>query len=183
MKREWLTGKTGAILSEEEPNPLFRYVLWRSWDETLPVLVWVMLNPSTADHTVDDPTIKRCIGFAKRLGYGSIMVVNLFAFRSPHPKAMQAAEDAIGPQNDAYLEAIFEEVSEYGGDIVAAWGTGGAHLERDYQVAEMVEGHGNVLMCLGKSKDGHPKHPLARGLHRIPDDSPLIPLRANDGAT
>lgn len=165
-----------AVLSQDET---YRYILTRTWDESLPIMVWVMLNPSTADHTVNDPTILACMDFARRNGYGAITVVNLFAFRSPHPKVMKAAADPIGPENDAYLHDLFEEVAEYGGIIIAAWGTGGAYLDRASEVADLVEQKGNTLMCFGRTKDGHPKHPLARGLHRIDRDTKPFALWVN----
>jgi hypothetical protein len=140
-------------------------------------MVWVMLNPSTADAMVDDPTILACIDFARRNGFGSITVVNLFAFRSPHPKVMLAAADPIGPENDRHIHAELLSAAHSRGMIVAAWGTGGAHLDRDYEIVRAVEGHGLEMMCFGKTKDGHPKHPLARGLHRIPRDTKPFPLR------
>jgi len=164
-----------AVLSEDEQ---YRYLLERTWDESLPLLVWIMLNPSTADHTVDDPTILACMDFARRCGYGGIVVVNLFAYRSPHPKVMQAAEDPIGPENDSWLALVVENAQASKGAVVAAWGTGGSYRERDYQVAALVEARGLSLLCFGKTKDGHPKHPLARGLHRIPRETKPFPLRA-----
>lgn len=167
-----------AVLSDEQPEPLYRYLLTRMWDATLPVMVWVMLNPSTADALVDDPTILACMDFARRNGFGGITVVNLFAFRSPHPKVMLAATDPIGPDNDNHIHAELLTAAHSGGMIVAAWGTGGAHLDRDYEIVRAVEGHGLQMMCFGKNKDGSPKHPLARGLHRIPRDTLPFPLRS-----
>jgi hypothetical protein len=166
-----------AVLSDEQPEPLFRYLLTRMWDAALPTMVWVMLNPSTADAMVDDPTILTCIDFARRNGFGSITVVNLFAFRSPHPEVMLAAADPVGPENDRHIHAELLSAAHSHGMIVAAWGTGGAHLDRDLEVVQAVEGHGLEMMCFGKTKDGHPKHPLARGLHRIPRDTKPFPLR------
>jgi hypothetical protein len=166
-----------AVLSDD-PARAFRYRLERWWDEHLPPMVWVMLNPSTADAEVDDPTIQACMQFARLNGYGGIVVVNLFAFRSPHPKVMQAAVDPVGPFNDLHLSEVFEEASEYGGAVVAAWGTGGSYRGRDRQVIDLIESHGNTLLCFGRTKDGHPKHPLARGHHRIPRTAAPMPFRA-----
>lgn len=170
-----LTDIQRSALLSSEVVPVYRYRLARVWDNTLPVMVWIMLNPSTADHTVDDPTILACMDFARRNGFGGITVINLFAFRSPHPKVMRAAVDPVGPDNDGHLDYVFEEISEYGGMIVAAWGANGDYQGRAQKVVEMVEQHGNTLMCFGVTKDGHPKHPLARGLHRIPRDTPPQP--------
>jgi hypothetical protein len=165
-----------ALLSDETPAPLYRFQLGRMWDAALPVMVWIMLNPSDADDYIDDPTILACIDFAKRNGCGAILVVNLFAFRSPHPKVMRAAADPVGEANDNHIEAALQSVGA-GGFVIAAWGTGGAHLGRDAEVARLIDKHGVELMCFGITKDGHPKHPLARGLHRISRDTKPFPLR------
>lgn len=166
-----------AALSNEDP-PLYRYWLRRTWNDDLPVMVWVMLNPSTADHEVDDPTILACMDFARRNDCGGILVVNLFAFRSPHPKVMLSADDPIGPDNDHFiLEAVRGSVAA-GGMVIAAWGTNGSHLDRDLQVVDLLEAHGLEVMCFGKTKDGHPKHPLARGTHRIDRDTKPFALRS-----
>jgi hypothetical protein len=165
-----------AGLSSESP-PLYRYWLRRTWDGILPVMVWIMLNPSTADDQIDDPTIQACMDFARRNGYGGILVINLFAFRSPHPKVMKEAEDPIGPNNDNFILDVVSTTAREGGCVIAAWGTGGSHLDRDLAVVALLEAHGVEVMCFGKTKDGHPKHPLARGLHRIPRDTKPFRLR------
>ena len=165
---------SSAILSEETP-PLYRYWLERVWDDTLPVMVWVMLNPSTADHTVNDPTILACMDFARRNGCGSIVVVNLYAFRSPHPKVMKAAKDPVGDKTFDYLKRAMELVRDRPGSLaICGWGRGDFNymalgLRRHAQQA------GVSLRCFGVTKDGHPKHPLARGLHRISRDTAPIP--------
>ncbi|USN15408.1 hypothetical protein KIKIMORA_02620 [Brevundimonas phage vB_BpoS-Kikimora] len=164
---------TDAILSGETP-PLYRYWLERCWDDQRPVMVWVMLNPSTADHTVNDPTILACMDFARRTGCGSIVVVNLYAFRSPHPKVMKAAENPVGPLNYDYLRRAMQLVRDRPGSLaICGWGRGDFNymalgLRRHAQEA------GVSLHCFGVTKDGHPKHPLARGLHRIPRDTAPI---------
>lgn len=166
-----------AILSDEA-EPLYRYELTRTWDAALPVMVWIMLNPSTADHTIDDPTILACMDFARRQGFGGIVVVNLFALRSPHPKVMKAHAAPIGPLNDTFLQRHFVDAAADAGMVVAAWGTGGDHLGRATEVRAMLEKWGIPLHCFGQTKDGHPKHPLARGLHRIPRDTEPRPWQA-----
>ncbi|UTC28982.1 hypothetical protein MARCHEWKA_04700 [Brevundimonas phage vB_BpoS-Marchewka] len=163
-----------AILSEENP-PLYRYWLERVWDDALPVMVWVMLNPSTADHTVNDPTILACMDFARRNGCGSIAVVNLYGFRSPHPKVMKAAKDPIGDLTYDHLQKAMRMVKDRPGSLaICGWGNGDFNymalgLRRHAQDA------GVTLHCFGVTKDGSPKHPLARGLHRIPRDTPPQP--------
>lgn len=155
----WLSGlshtrpdgmKTGAALS---PCGRYRYALWRRWDPAGKYAVFIGLNPSTADAEHDDPTIKRCIDFAKRWGYSGLAMVNLFAFRATQPKDMMAAKDPVGPDNDKWLQ----HASKDAGVVVAAWGAGGGHLGRDQEVARMFQGH---LMALKKLKGGRPGHPL-----------------------
>ena len=92
----------GAVVSDDG---LYRYILTRTWDRSLPALVFCMLNPSTADATVDDPTIRKCIGFAQRLGYGGIIVVNLFAYRATKPRELYAQLAAGSTLGDAAREA------------------------------------------------------------------------------
>lgn len=137
----------------------YRYRLERIWDESLPVLVWVMLNPSTADASIDDPTIRRCISFAKAWGYGGIVVVNLFALRATNPKALNifAPDDPIGPlNNDHILEAVA------GGDVICAWGASVPEYwrHRPAGVVQIMREHGARLHHLGLTKDRHPRHPL-----------------------
>jgi hypothetical protein len=123
-----------------------------------------MLNPSTADETMDDPTIRRCIGFAKREVCGGVVIGNIFAFRATRPGDMKAADDPVGPENDAHLIQIMLEAD---GPVVAAWGAHGAHLKRATHVKFLTE---VPLVCLGKTKAGAPRHPLyVRG------DAPLVP--------
>jgi hypothetical protein len=128
-------------------------------------VVFVMLNPSTADAFKVDPTISKCCQFAKLWGADVLEVVNLFSFRSPHPKVLKAAEHrGCGLTND---EAILEAVT--GADrVVAAWGAGGELGGRAKVVRDMLLDHGHRLEHLGLTQDGHPKHPLARGRHLIP---------------
>lgn len=150
----------------------FRYFLARVWDKSLRIMIWVMLNPSTADASLDDPTIRRCAAFARENGYGGIMVVNLFAFRATEPKDMKAAADPVGPDNDDWLRRVFAYALDQGVDVVCGWGVHGVMFDRDYAVAKLAEDMGVVLRCLGKSKDGCPKHPLY-----IKGGTPFVPLR------
>ena len=92
--------RKSAILSD---CGAYRYELRRTWDDRLPVLLWIGLNPSTADHIQDDPTNRRIAGFSRRWGYGGYVLANLFAYRSPDPKALKQARDPIGPENDTLL--------------------------------------------------------------------------------
>jgi len=90
----------GALLDEDG---LYRWRLWRLWDASRPRLLWVLLNPSTADARDDDPTLRRCVGYAVRWGYGAVDLVNLFALRSTDPRALRSAADPIGYANDAHI--------------------------------------------------------------------------------
>lgn len=153
--------QSGAVFS---PCRTWRYALWRTWDESLPVVMWVGLNPSTADETVDDPTIRRCKAFAADWGYGGIFMLNLFAFRATDPAIMMAAEDPIGPENDRHIQ----EYHEAAGLTVAAWGIHGTFRGQDQCVCRLERTSptrktsyvGDDLWCLGLTKEGHPKHPL-----------------------
>lgn len=96
----------------------YRYFLSRVWDEPKPGVLWIMLNPSTADHVENDNTIRRCIGFSQDLGAGHLGVVNLFALRSKNPDDLKIAEDPVGPAND---ETILAKLNEYT-TVIAGWG-------------------------------------------------------------
>ena len=115
--------------------------------------VFVGLNPSTADEVQDDNTIRRCVDYAKKWGYGALCMVNLFAYRATAPAAMKAHASPVGADNDRWLL----ECAKDAGVIVAAWGTHGKHLQRDQAVKLLLAGK---LSCLLRTKDGHPKHPL-----------------------
>jgi len=110
------------------------------------------LNPSTADEVNDDPTVRRCINYAKDWGFAELCMTNLFAFRSTDPKRMKSEDDPIGPDNDRNLVQLARDA----GVVVAAWGTHGAHLGRGLAVAKMI---GN-LSYLKLTQTGYPAHPL-----------------------
>ena len=133
---------------------IYCYNLWRKWDENNhKYVMFIGLNPSTADEIQDDPTIRRCIQYSKDWGYGALCMTNLFAFRATQPKDMMAAIDPIGPMNDAHLLNL----SKNAGIVVAAWGKeDGKFNERDKQVLGLVQN----LHCLKLNKDGSPAHPL-----------------------
>lgn len=132
----------------------YRYTLERVWDESKPLVVFVLLNPSTADAEKDDNTLRRGIGFAKAWGYGGVVFVNLFAFRSTDPKNLSYNDGIVGPDNDRH---ILEQVA-HADRVVLAWGANGGHLGRDQEVLKLLEDF--PLWHLGLTKDGHPKHPL-----------------------
>jgi hypothetical protein len=131
----------------------YRYLLWRRWTDASSVL-FVMLNPSTADARRDDPTIRRCIGFARAWGFGGVEVVNLFAWRATDPRELRRAADPIGPDNDRAIA----KAAARNHAIIAAWGVHGALLERDRQVAVLLAGA--RVHCLARTGNGAPRHPL-----------------------
>jgi hypothetical protein len=129
----------------------YRYELSRSWDEGAGTCVIVGLNPSTADADEDDPTVRRCIAFAKSWGYGQLVMLNAYAYRATDPLVMKAAADPIGPRNNRYL-AKWRDRADV---VVAAWGTRCA-AERAAQIRRLVP----ELHFLRLTKDGSPAHPL-----------------------
>lgn len=142
--------KKNADISECEK---YRYSLERVWDQDKPLIGFIGLNPSTADGTDDDSTIRKCIEFAKLWGAGGIYVTNLFAYRATMPSDMLEQVEPIGPKNDSYLIQLPSKVPK----IVACWGNDGAHNNRANQVKQLLK---TELMCLGINKTGEPKHPL-----------------------
>lgn len=138
-----------AILSADRK---YRYVLTRIWDETKPTVVFIGLNPSTADEEVDDKTIRKCIGYAKRWGYGKLIMVNLFAFRSTDPSMLKRVEDPVGPDNDSYIQKCVSESNL----VIACWGNHGKLLNRDKVLMDSLSN----LVCLKRNKNGTPHHPL-----------------------
>jgi hypothetical protein len=125
----------------------------RIWDPTGGVVTFIGLNPSTADAVQDDATIRVCVAYARRWGFGGICMLNLFAFRARKPKDMLAAEDPVGPENDYHIEYLAARSTE----VIAAWGAHGKHLAREAAVVSLL---GRQLKCLSSNKDGSPHHPL-----------------------
>ncbi|WP_393101421.1 DUF1643 domain-containing protein [Streptomyces sp. LN325] len=167
------TGPSGsAVLS---PCGTYRYRLDRIWDEDTAPMVWVMLNPSTADHAEDDPTTRRCTAFARAAGHGGMIVVNLFALRSTDPREIRHHVDPVGPFNEAALiEATDDAVR-----VAAAWGdvTQPERAEQARTVTALLTGHGHSLECLGLTGKGHPRHPLY-----VRDETQLTAYAADRGA-
>jgi hypothetical protein len=154
----------------------YRYALWREIPERLGelrpigVCLFVMLNPSTADANIDDPTITRCIRFAQRWGYRRLAVGNLYAYRATDPRELGRVEDPVGPDNYAWLDRLVAEADT----LIVAWGAGGGSAAKGAHVDRLLEAD---AMCLGTTADRYPKHPLARGRHRVPADFEPIPYR------
>ena len=120
-----------------------------------------MLNPSTADAHEDDPTIRKCVGFAKRLGYGGIEVLNLFAFRATDPKQLRAASYPVGPENDLIITNKLHSLGLHErGIVICAWGANAKNLQRPQQLRTHLALSGVRLRALALTKDGIPSHPL-----------------------
>ncbi|MGH3916355.1 MAG: DUF1643 domain-containing protein [Pseudonocardiaceae bacterium] len=150
---------TGAVVS---PCGAYRYELHRRWAPG-PVCTWIMLNPSTADQSTDDPTIRRCRGFARRWGFTAITVHNLFALRSADPRALRTHPDPIGPDNDHWLLT-----PPAGGVTVCAWGTHGPLHDRASTLTASLTRAGIALFCLARTTTGQPHHPLYLPAHLTP---------------
>jgi hypothetical protein len=154
-KQRDLLMERGADLS---PDRLYRYRLWRRFGDG-PALCVIGLNPSTADEEQDDPTITRLLTRAQQMGrFGSLVMVNLFAFRAADPTVMQKAEDPIGPENDHYLRTEAMSAVSRGGMVLCAWGRAGRFKRRDRAVLELLRGV--PLHVLRLTLGGAPEHPL-----------------------
>lgn len=147
--------------------PSYRYRLSRDVEPLLGrgVVLFVMLNPSTADDQVDDPTIRRCIGFARRWGYARLEVRNLFALRSTEPAGLLRVEDPVGPDNDAAIDEGLRIAST----VVVAWGS----VSRPWAWAARAEAvlarmAPREVLCFGCNADGSPRHPLYEPNHAVP---------------
>jgi len=130
----------------------YRYALWRRWDESKPYAMFVGLNPSTADEVNNDPTVIRCINFAKSWGYGGLCMANLFAYRATDSDDLMAAVEPVGSANDDWLVNLANDA----GVVVAAWGNNGRHLNRSEDVVASLPN----LHYLKRNKSGEPAHPL-----------------------
>lgn len=152
-----LIGSSSAILSRCKK---YRYRLDRLWNDSLPPLSFGMLNPSTADHERNDATIERCERRAKSLGFGSLIVWNLFGLRATNPKMLKYEADPIGPDNDGYISEALHETKSKGGKVVVGWGRHGGYLDRYASVLDVARATSVSLYCLGTTHSGQPKHPL-----------------------
>ncbi len=160
MKEKLKPCSSGAQFSDCRK---YRYVLWRTWQAKESHITFIGLNPSTADETKDDPTIRRCIGYAKEWGFSGIHMLNLFAYRATKPRELNNVKDPIGPENNRFLKMYTGTKTL----TIACWGNHGAYRNRGFDVIELL-GIEN-LSCLGITQEGKPKHPLylKRGLKPI----------------
>lgn len=167
------TPTRSAVIS---PDGKYRYHLRRGQPGgSRRVATFVMLNPSTADHLVDDPTIRKCMGFARRWGCGEVRVVNLFAVRATDPRDMMAASDPVGEDNHMWVLRAVDATRDFytpedEGLVVCAWGTHGAYMGQDQTVLGWIEGICRP-MALGITKDGQPRHPLY-----VPYTTEIVPF-------
>lgn len=157
--------KRGANFSGDRR---YRYRLTREWDETKHVLIFVMLNPSTANETTDDPTIRRCIAFAKAWGYGAIHIVNLYALVSTAPTKLISEPDSIGGVTNDYLKLAAFSADK----IIVAWGNHGADNQHRVDFVLGILCRHKDVYCLGKNQNGQPKHPLY--VSKMPEASLLL---------
>ncbi len=154
-----------AVISDDR---VYRYSLARRWDgasRDSQILTWVMLNPSRADGATDDPTVRKCMGFARRWGFRSIRIVNLMAYRATRPIELMAAQDPRGPENLVYVSAALREATR----VIVAWGDQGRHHPLD-QILGLLRAHRSKVYCLGQTASGQPRHPC-----RLPYATPLVP--------
>lgn len=167
MSADLLIRKTARISS----CGAYRYRLTREWGPG-PLLPFVMLNPSVADAEVDDPTIRRCMGFARREGAGGIVVGNLFAFRATNPGDLPMwTEEAVGPDNERATYEIVREAIEGHMPIICAWGAHRRGLPNF--LVQALEMRSARFVCLGKTANGSPRHPLY-----VKADQPFEPFPA-----
>ena len=156
--------QSGAVIKSD-----YRYLLWREWDSSKETISFIMLNPSRADAEINDPTITRCINFAKSWGYGRLEVVNLFAYRTPHPSLLKQATEPIGRDNDRYILQSVERSDR----VILAWGNHGTWSKRDLYTIKLLQNQ-NYLYSLGITKRGCPRHPLYLRSNTKPQIYPSI---------
>ena len=149
------TGAASMQMSAQfDSSGRYRFSLHRLWRETGEIATIIMLNPSTADHLRNDPTIARCIQLARFWGFAGINVVNLFAYRTSSPAHLRQIRRPVGKDNDSHIR----KNAESSGTIILGWGNHGAWRSRDREVVELLQGH--ELLCIGTTKSGQPRHPL-----------------------
>lgn len=142
-----------------DPTGQYRYCLTRQWSLHQPTLAIIMLNPSQADGSGDDPTIRRCMGLAHQWGFGRITVVNLFAYRTAYPRQLKQVKQPVGPDNDAALQAAAANSDA----MLLAWGNWGSLHQRDATVLKLLGSCRPKWHCLGHNQTGQPRHPLYVG--------------------
>lgn len=158
-----------AVFSDED-DPSFRYWLRITWDNRLPPFVALMLNPSTADHLENDPTVERMQRRALAKRAGSLIVLNAFAWRETDRLKMLQVSDPVGPANDNYIALGLRMAKATGGTVMIGWGNEGGHRDRHLRVIELLQAEGVEATCLALCANGQPIHPLYQPL-----TAPLLP--------
>ena len=130
----------------------YRYTLWRTWDTSKPKIMFLGLNPSTADETNNDPTVTRCINYANSWGYGGMFMMNIFAFRTTYPVELKKTSNPIGKDNNRWIKKVSLSVDK----SIGAWGNDGMFLHRSTDIKKIVKN----LYCLKINSSGEPSHPL-----------------------
>ena len=161
LKTDWWGESTfsWALFGPEETEDGFyryRYALGRRWDKAEDSLLFIMLNPSTADALQDDPTVRKCRKYAKKWGYGEVLVGNIFGLRSPDPDHLYQANNPVGPDNDHIIQNMLLPKAD---DVIVAWGNHGEHLDRSQEVLDSYLKQYDV-QALELNKSGEPSHPL-----------------------
>lgn len=145
--------KNEAIFDKQK---IYRYLLTRCFETGSKTVTFIMLNPSTADETLNDPTIRRCISFAKKLDAKKMQVVNIFAYRTPNVPELKNAEEPLGKENDFYIENAAEESDI----IILAWGNHGSYMNRAEQIKKLLKPFKDKVYALKILKNSEPSHPL-----------------------
>lgn len=161
---------SGATFS---PCRTWRYDLWRRWSDG-PIILWLMLNPSTADETENDPTVERCERRSIAIGAGGYRVCNIFALRSTDPKALYEAADPVGPDNDRTILTRANEADR----VICGWGNHGRYRGRGRQILTTLMENGIDPHCLRLTGAGEPGHPLYIGYDVHP--KPIRPASYHD---
>lgn len=157
----------GAILSACKS---YRFALWRQWQGGNGFALWIMFNPSTADHINNDPTIRRVVNFSKREGCGALAVVNLHPLRSSQPKDVPKHDEPprVGLENLKWIAALAHQADF----VVCAWGASAKRSPCAPTVTKLLRDCGRDPLCLGTTQDGWPRHPV-----RLPASTPFVPYQ------
>jgi hypothetical protein len=169
--------KSLAIFSDRKR---YRYVLSREWPAGKGLCLFILLNPSTADAETNDPTTRRCIGYAQRWGFSALNIVNLFALRATDPERLYRARDPVGPDNNRWILERLRAADL----VVCGWGNHGAHRARDARVLMLIKSSGKEPHALGLTRNSRPVHPLRQPKSALPKPlSALVPrtTRMNTG--
>lgn len=147
----------------------YRYQLWREWDRKLPRFLGIGLNGSIAGERENDPTVRKLVGFGRRLGFGGFVLVNKYGLVSTDPAGLALADDPVGPKNDQFIQGALRNAET----VILMWGASGPRDERAARVLEMVRKSGKPAKCFGRNADGSPRHPLYLPYETTLEDFPV----------